>query len=92
MSEKTISAEVTTDIYGTPNAWSLAPTPGSSAVTCGVKLEIRGTESDGFHLIMQPDGFSPADYWYESERAALDTAGELFGVEESAWTTDGSQR
>ena len=87
-SPESIFTRTTTEIWGTKNAWSLAPVTESNGPgqKCEVELEIQGNEKEGFHLVMSPAGFFTADYWYETKREALDSARELFGTTESEWS------
>jgi len=82
-----IKAKKTVIIWGTSNAWSLEPSSGikerrTEALT---ELEIQGTEKDGYNLVMSPEGFFTADYWYETQKEAIESAEELFGVKEAEW-------
>ena len=83
-----IKASKTVTIWGTSNAWSLDPEPGKSATGSEsfTELEIQGDEKNGYNLVMSPEGFFTADYWFETKGEALESAEELFGVTKSEWT------
>lgn len=85
---KIIKAQKTVTIWGHSNAWSLEPetgksTPSTQSVT---ELEIQGDDQNGYNLVMSPEGFFTADYWYESLQEAKESAKELFGVTEREWS------
>jgi hypothetical protein len=75
-------------VWGTKNAWSLAPfrTADEPNQECEVELEIQGDDGNGYHLVMSPHGFFTADSWHQTKQDALDTARELFGVLPDAWS------
>lgn len=76
-----------TRIWGSTNGWSLSPgrLPGDGR-TCRVRLEIRGEEKSGFHLVTEPTGFFAADTWHESEAEAIAAAASMLGVPTDAWS------
>lgn len=84
---KSINAKTKVRIWGTKNAWSLAPKSemDNSGILCEVSLEIQGDQRNGYHLVMSPTGFFTADYWYETKNDALENAEELFGVDPNSW-------
>ena len=84
---KSINAKTKVSVWGTKNAWSLAPTSetGSLGTLCDVSVEIQGDQRNGYHLVMSPSGFFTADHWYETKTDALDAAKELFGVDHNDW-------
>lgn len=54
-------------------------------VRCPVALEIQGTDRDGYHLVMSPQGVFTADSWHPTLRDAVAAAEELFDVSEDGW-------
>jgi len=85
---ESILATAQAKIFGTPGGWSLEPSvdEGSAvAIDCRVRLEIQGTDEDGYILIMSPDGFFTADCWFQTRQEALESAQEEFGVLASSW-------
>ena len=50
-----------------------------------VRLAIQGSDEDGYHLVMSPEGLFTADYWYLTKAEALESARELFGAEPTDW-------
>jgi hypothetical protein len=80
-------AEVTTTIWGTKNAWSLARHRETDDPTEGVRvvLTIQGDTRSGYHLIQSPEGFFTADTWHPTLDDAFDAAHEMFGVSRGAW-------
>ena len=85
---KTINARKVRKIWGTGNAWNLEPGPDRSepVTECEVLLEIEGDDKTGYHLVISPEGFFTADYWYASRKEAMQSATKLFGVAESEWS------
>ena len=81
-------AKTTARIWGSPNAWSLAPAKGGPPPwrDSDVSLEIRGNPRDGFHLVIRPDGFFATDYGYASQQEAISGAKQLFDLPEHRWT------
>ena len=51
-----------------------------------IELEIQGDEINGYNLVMSPEGFFTADYWYETKEEAMESAEELFGVTRLEWS------
>ena len=84
---ESIIAKTKVQIFGTKNSWSLTPQPGMSASgkLNNISLEIQGDAKNGYHLVMSPEGFFTADYWYESKDDAIQNALELFGVAANEW-------
>lgn len=81
---ESILATAQAKIFGTPGGWSLEPS-GDESRDCRVRLEIQGTDEDGYLLIMSPDGFFTADCWFQTRQEALESAEEEFGVLASSW-------
>ena len=83
-----LSAKKVVPIWGNSNAWSLAPHRNADAkpTECDVHLEIQGSPKSGFFLLMSPDGFSTADYCYDTLKDAKESAKELFGVSDHEWS------
>ncbi|ADB17722.1 hypothetical protein Psta_3058 [Pirellula staleyi DSM 6068] len=75
-------------VWGTENAWSLSPvqTADEPNQLCDIELEIQGDDQNGYHLVMSPRGFFPADTWHQTKQDALDTARELLGVLPEVWS------
>ena len=83
----TLVARTKTQVWGSTNAWSLAPQAGwGEPRECAVEVEIDGDDSSGYHLIMSPVGFFTADSWHETLDDALDAAVESLGIPRDAWT------
>lgn len=85
---KILKTQKTVMIWGHSNAWSLEPeseksTPCTESLT---EIEIQGDDNNGYNLVMSPEGFFTADYWYESLEVAKESASDLFGVTESEWS------
>ena len=81
---KQIKATTEATIWGTRNAWSLTEGPEavqSKRVT--VEVEIQGSRKAGYNLVISPDGFFTADYWYPTFEDVLADALDLFGLEEA---------
>jgi hypothetical protein len=83
-----IKTTKTVTIWGTSNAWSLEPQKGLSEASTEsrTELEIQGDEKNGYNLVMSPEGFFSADYWYKTKEEAIESAEELFNVTRSEWT------
>lgn len=83
-----IYTTTTARIWGTTNAWSAAQTEGPDQPNCEctIKLEIQGTDRNGYILVMSPSGFFTADYWYPTKQDALDDAFEIFSAARNAWS------
>lgn len=72
--------------YGSPKAWSLANQSSYKPCTlCKVEIEIEGNPKRGFSLLISPDGFSTADYWFETLEEALECGINLVGASISEW-------
>ncbi|MCU7797068.1 MAG: hypothetical protein KZQ75_08060 [Candidatus Thiodiazotropha sp. (ex Myrtea spinifera)] len=83
--EKLFAKTVKT-ICGTSNSWCIESDNKSLPRTsCEIELEIQGSRRNGYHLVMSPEGFFTADYWYQTKDEAIDSALELFGVSEIQW-------
>ncbi len=78
--------QTTTQICGTKNAWSIesdkSNVPRTETI---VELEIQGTYRNGYNLVMSPDGFFTADYWYKTIDEAFVAGQELFSVSKTQW-------
>lgn len=85
---QSIFATTTASIFGSRNAWSLAPIEGFSPYPsqCVVRLEIQGDKRNGYNLVMSPEGFFTADSWHPTQQDALDSAYDLFHVPQDAWS------
>jgi len=85
---KIIRAKKTINVWGTSNAWSLEPSPQKiePCTECVTELEIQGDDKNGYNLVMTPEGFFTADYWYMSLQEAMESAEELFGVSTAEWS------
>ena len=83
----TLVARTTSRVWGSHDAWSLAPDGGSDAAgrDCAVDLEIRGDDASGYHLVMSPAGFFTADTWHETLDDAYAAAAEFFGIAPERW-------
>ena len=78
--------QTTVQICGTKNAWSLeSDNPNVPRTETLVDLEIQGSDRDGCHLVMSPDGFFTADYWYENIDEAFEAGYEFFSVSRDQW-------
>jgi hypothetical protein len=75
-------------IWGTANAWSLSQSGGSDQPNqeCIVELEIQGDDRNGYHLVMTPSGYFTADSWHPTKHDAVESARELFGIDQYAWS------
>lgn len=84
----TLSAKKVVKIWGTVNAWSLASESNASepSTECETCLEIQGDDKNGYHLVMSPEGFFTADYWFKTKEEAIESAEELFGVTAREWS------
>ncbi len=83
-----LKTKVRADIYSQRyDAWKIAEPsdPAGDVKTVSVRLEIRGNDKDGYHLVMTPDGCFTADNWYATEAEAVSDATELFGTDEADW-------
>lgn len=80
-------ASAVVPICGSGNAWKVAEPsdPPARVNDRTVALEIQGTETTGYHLVMSPDGCFAADTWHESIVDARQAAAELFGVPPDGW-------
>ena len=84
---KSLLAQTTVRISGSADAWRVSPRSSSEeGIECLLDLEIQGTEGTGFHLVMSPRGFFVADTWHETQRDALESALESFGVRPDDWS------
>ena len=88
---RTLRAQTTATIFGTRDSWSLARHAQFEAagIRCIVRLEIRGDEKNGYHLVESPEGFFTADDWHSTIVEAQRSASELFGVGPQQWSEDG---
>jgi hypothetical protein len=78
--------QTTVQICGTRNAWSLeSDDPNEPRTETLVNLEIQGSNRDGYNLVMSPDGFFTADYWYETLDEAFEAGFDLFSVSKEQW-------
>jgi hypothetical protein len=75
-------------LYGKHNSWSTGPFGNSQkGLECDVELTIIGNEQNVFHLVMSPEGFFTADYWFATKAEAISSAFDQFGVPLEDWTT-----
>ena len=81
-------AVVTVPICGSGNGWKVAEPsdPLGRVQSRQVTLEIQGSATNGYHLVMSPAGCLTADYWYESVAEANESAAEIFGVAPDGWS------
>lgn len=78
--------QTTVQICGTKNAWSLESDDSNAPRTeTLVNLEIQGSTRDGYNLVMLPDGFFTADYWYETIDEAFEAGFKLFSISKGQW-------
>lgn len=80
-------ARTSAQICGTRNAWKVAEETDSTAHTeeREVQLEIQGDQTNGYHLVMSPEGCFTADSWHQNLDEALKTAMDLFDVSPTEW-------
>lgn len=79
-------SQTKTQICGTKNAWTIeSDEPNAPRIETLVELEIQGTERDGYNLVMSPDGYFTADYWYKTIEEAFEAGQELFSVAKKQW-------
>jgi hypothetical protein len=74
------------EICGTKDAWSTeSEDPHVPRTETTIRLEIQGNDTEGYHLIMSPEGFFVSDLWYETVDEALEDGLQLFRVKRDQW-------
>jgi hypothetical protein len=82
-----LKAVIVTRIKGSGSAWKVSHKSDSTerVQERKVALEIQGNNTDGYHLVISPEGCFTADYWYETIVEAKESAAEIFGVAPDRW-------
>lgn len=87
MAERVWKATVELRVRGRQSAWQASRRDeAADGQLTRTSLEIQGSSKQGFHLVVEPEGFFAADTWHETEQDARSEAEEAFGVLPGDWS------